>query len=397
VVQSAPFWIVTALTALIVWQLPLRFRDGFIALVSAAFLGWHAPEPVLMLSAWGVAFFFLVRPPAEDGALRRRSYHALLIVGVLGVLFWFKYWTPLKAAFATTPMEEHVIVPLGMSYFTFKLIHYAVEVAKGNIRDRRASTFASYLLLFPIFTAGPIERYDHYLANRETTWSFDSTVVGLTRIIHGLVKKMVIANLMILEHLQGRNARTVLAGLEDLAQWDVASFLFLYFLYVYFDFSAYSDICIGVSRLFGMRIGENFNFPLVARDINDFWKRWHMSLSGWCQAYVYLPTIGLTRNPYVAVVSTFVVMGLWHTGSLTRIAWGLYQAAGVIAFTKWSQFKRRRKWKALGRAPWNLAGAPITWSFMAGSAAFLAAEAGSIDAWGALRILAKFFFLDLPA
>jgi alginate O-acetyltransferase complex protein AlgI len=357
-----------------------------------------------MLGGWAVLFFLFVRPPADAaepdgarGAPPKRSYHAFLILGVLGVLAWYKYLPPLRDALGGTPLERHVIVPLGMSYFTFKLIHYAVEVAKGNIRDRRASTFASYLFLFPIFTAGPIERYDHFLANRETTWSLDSTVWGLTRIIHGLVKKLVIANLVIVEQLGGQSAASLLTRIDQTPQSEVAVFLFLYFLYVYFDFSAYSDICIGVSRLFGMRIGENFDFPLVARDINDFWKRWHMSLSGWCQAYVYLPTIGLTRNPYVAVVSTFLVMGLWHVGSLTRVAWGLYQAAGVIGFTKWNQLKRKRKWKALSRAPWNLAGAPLTWTFMAGSAAFLAAEENDVGTWGALRLLAKFFFVELPA
>lgn len=396
-IQSPDFWVVTLVTALVVWQLPLRWRDGFIALVSVGFLWTRAPESVSMLAGWTAAFFFGVRPPKEDEPATRRSLSPLLILGVLGVLAYFKYLPPLVASIAGTPLERHVIVPLGISYFTFKLIHYALEVRKGNITDRRFSTFAAYMFLFPIFTAGPIERFDNFLESRDERWTLDSTVVGLTRIIHGLVKKMVIANLFIFEQLGGQNAATLLENLGTTSTFEVAGFLFLYFLYVYFDFSAYSDICIGVSRLMGMRICENFNFPLVATNINDFWKRWHMSLSGWCQAYVYLPTIGLTRNPYLAVISTFLVMGLWHAGTTTRICWGLYQAAGVIAFTKWNQLKRKRKWKVLDKRPWNLPAAPITWTFLAGSAAFLAAEARGVDTWGALRILAKFVFIDLPA
>ncbi len=395
-IQSAEFWVTAALTAVIVWQLPVRWRNGFVALVSMGFVAWLAPKSMLLLCAWGIAFFYLVRPPAMGDAPRRRSFHAPLILGVLGMLGWYKYWPTLEEAIASNA-TENVIVPLGMSYFTFKLIHYAVEVAKGNIRERRLTSFFCYLFLFPIFSAGPIERFDHFIANREERWTLDTTVNGLMRIIHGLAKKIVVADLIILEQLRGRNATSILEALDQLSQWEVASFLFLYFLYIYFDFSAYSDICIGVSLLFGLRVMENFNFPLFARDINDFWKRWHMSLSGWCQAYVYLPTIGLTRNPYLAIVSTFVVMGLWHTGSLTRICWGLYQAAGVILFTKWSQLKRKRKWKALNRAPYNLAGTPITLAFLTGSTAFLAAEASSEGVSGALRILAKFFFIDVTS
>ncbi len=418
-IQSVTFWVVLAIAALVHWCLPSRWRMGFIALVSAGYLaslsGGGGGVPVwgvvLGLSVWIALFHWLCHRVPEEHEARdaaegsdspppqpsKRSFHALLIVGVFGQLAYFKYIPPLIDALAGNAVEAHVLVPLGMSFFSFKLVHYGIEVARGNVPERSLASFAAYMFLFPIFTAGPIERYDHFLAGRQDRLRLDDVVFALTRIIHGLVKKMVVADMLVAGLMRGNDATSVLAGLEALPAYKVGGFLFLMFAYLYFDFSAYSDIGIGASRLFGLKIGENFNFPFVASNINDFWKRWHISLSGWCQAYVYLPTLGLTRNPYLAVTSTFLVMGLWHAGSVTRIVWGLYHAAGIIAFTRWSKLKRKNKWKHLDRAPWKYGGVPITWAFLAGSAAFLAVENAGQGMYGALRLVAKLLFIDLPA
>ena len=167
------------------------------------------------------------------------------------------------------------------------------------------------------------------------------------------------------------------------------------FLYVYMDFSAYSDIAIGSSRLFGIRIMENFNWPIFAQNIGDFWRRWHMTLAGWCQTYVYLPTIGLSRNPFLAVYATFLAIGLWHAGSINYACWGLYHATGVAVFQIWQRFKRRRGWVFLDHNPWHLLGIPITFLFVTGSFAFTVPH-GVGTAYDGLRIFLKLLFINLP-
>ena len=399
-VLRAAFWGVLFVSAIVFWLLPRRARLWFLSAVSFGFLCWLAWQPTVGLLVWVLLFWFLVRAsgepgePGENGA-PRRSFHALLILAVFGQLAYFKYLPPLAAAIASNPLEQHVVVPLGMSFFTFKLVHYALEVSQGMIRKHGFEQFSSYMFLFPIFTAGPIERFDDYLANQETRWSFQTTCEGLTRIAHGLIKRFLIAETILYPWLE-RQTGDVLGDLSTMSPGDVWLYLAGSFAYIYMDFSAYSDIGIGASRLFGLRIQENFRFPLIATDISDFWKRWHISLSRWCQAYVYLPTIGYTRNPYVATYATFLVMGLWHAGSLNRIGWGLYHATGVAVFTTWSRIKRKRKWNKLFRKPLlRYAGLPLTLTFVAGSAAFLTAEAEGRGLAAAGRILLRLIGLDV--
>ena len=120
-----------------------------------------------------------------------------------------------------------------------------------------------------------------------------------------------------------------MANIDTIAIWKVWGFLALTYLYAYLDFSAYTDIAIGASRLFGIKIMENFNFPILAINISDFWKRWHMTLAGWCQTYIYMPVMARTRTPYAAVFATFTMMGLWHGATAGWLLWGLYHATGV--------------------------------------------------------------------
>ena len=396
-VLRAEFWGVLFASVLLFWLLPRRWRLGFLSVVSIGFLATLAWEPTLGLLGWVVAFWLLVRAPADDGRPAGRSYHVLLILAVLGQLAYFKYLPPLIAQLASNPLERHVVVPLGMSFFTFKLVHYALERSQGMIQKHGFDQFASYMFLFPIFTAGPIERIDDYLANQETRWSLRTSCEGLSRIAHGLIKRFLIGEALLVPWL-GTRTDNVLGDLSAMSPADVWLYLAGSFAYIYVDFSAYSDIGIGACRLFGLRIQENFHFPLIATDISDFWKRWHISLSRWCQSYVYLPTIGYTRNPYLATYATFLVMGLWHAGTLNRIGWGMYHATGVAIFTTWSRIKRKRKWtKTFKRPLLRYSGWPVTLAFVAGSAAFLSAEAEGRGLAAAGRILMRMIGLDVGA
>ena len=286
---------------------------------------------------------------------------------------------------------------MGISYFSFKLLHYLIERARGGLSEHRLQDFLCYVFLFPIFTAGPIERFDRYFASREPRWQLTTSVEGLTRIIHGLVKQMVI-NGLVLAPILGRNSEVenVLGSLEFVPFYKAWGYVAISYLVVYVDFSAYSDIAIGVSRLYGLRIMENFHFPIFAANITDYWKRWHISLSSWCQTYVYIPMIGLTRNPYLAAYSSFLVMGIWHAGTMGRVCWGLYQATGVAVYMAWTRLLRKRRIRMPQGVAWRCMATALTLAFVMPSISFLVIEY-KFGVYHAFRILFKLIGIDLPA
>jgi alginate O-acetyltransferase complex protein AlgI len=164
----------------------------------------------------------------------------------------------------------------------------------------------------------------------------------------------------------------------------------LIYLQVYLDFSAYTDLAIGTSRLFGFRIMENFRWPIFATSIGGFWTRWHRTLAGWCQAYIYMPLLGLTRNPYLAVYAAFTAIGIWHAGSLAFLLWGIYHSTGVAVYHLW----RRRGGRLARRFPGRVGGWILTQLFVIGSFAITLPGAGQ-DGREGLRVLAKLLFLDV--
>lgn len=404
-IQSATFWLILWATVIIFWLLPYRMRFSFLALASIGYLFvlWLQKTAgvtlvgIFALIAWTLAFYALAPYVAKGGNWRKWLLPAS-ILAALGYLAYFKYIPPLIAALSSDTVAQQFIIPLGISYFTFKFIHYAIEVARGNIKDRSLPQFFCYIFLFPIFTAGPIERFDHFLANQAQNWQLSFIVEGSMRIIYGLIKKFFIGG-VVLSPLFGPydDAAELLAQIHTLPTYKVWGFLVLSYLYLYMDFSAYSDIAIGASRLFGIRILENFDFPILAPNISIFWKRWHMTLAGWCQAYVYMPMIGLTRNPYLAVYSTMTAIALWHAGTLNRLFWGWYHATGLVVYLTWARYKRQKKWNFFDKHPiLRHSGIPLTFLFVTGSFMFSTTD-GYGGMYGALRILAKLFFVDLPA
>ena len=199
------FWLFLAIGAPIFWALKASYRLPFLATLSFTYLLHLDAHTVLALAAWTVSFYLLAPHIAKQGRYRRLL--PLAILAILSYLAYFKYLPRVIAAFSPEPVLAHIVVPLGISYFTFKLIHYAVEVSRGNIRAHSFGEFACYIFLVPIFTAGPIERFDHFLAEREPHWQLQSTVQGLTRIAHGLIKKFVIGNLLLLKEDQDPTLR----------------------------------------------------------------------------------------------------------------------------------------------------------------------------------------------
>ncbi len=402
--QGGDYWLVLLSSAAAFWLLPRAVRFGFLGAVSFGYLYWlevrRDPDPIelnapVVLLGWTLLFYWLTPTMASRGR-RGTAVMVALILAIVGYLAYFKYFPRLAAdLFGPESPMAAIALPLGISYFTFKLIHYVAEVARGTIKERSFQQFLCYIFLFPIFTAGPIERYDHFLASQSSRLRVEDLTVGTTRIVHGLVKKFVVADLILLPLLAGLGTPERMVEYLNVLPWyKVTAFVVGTFLYAYLDFSAYSDIAIGSSRLFGLRIMENFNWPILAPNIGNFWQRWHMTLAGWCKAYVYLPMMGLTRKPAAAVYSTFIVMGLWHAGSVNWVGWGLYNATGVMAYLYFTRFLRVRKIKLPTWGPLKYWGIPVTFAFACGMVAFTATD--GMGLWPAIRILARLAFIKLP-
>lgn len=371
------------------WNLiPAERRSWFLAFVSIGYLALKAPGATAAVVFWTLAFFWAV-PRARQASRPLRAVGGLIGL-LLGYLVLFKHLPVIFDALASTELEAKVILPLGASYYVFKLVHYAVEVTRGSIEEHDAYDALAWTTLFPAFLAGPIERFDHFLANRHAQPSAAMFASGITRIVHGLIKKLVIADVFLLG-LAG-SVPEMLATLNQRSTPEVWWFLFLMYLWAYLDFSAYSDIAIGSARLFGIELMENFDWPVLAENIGQFWKRWHMTLAGWCQSYVYLPFVGLTRNPYAATYATFLVMGIWHGAAFNWLFWGLFHGTGVSIHLRWNRYKRKKKWhKWMNKGWWAWAGVLPTTLFVTAAAAFTTTVPQG--GWAALRLFGKLFFI----
>ncbi|SEH54732.1 MBOAT family O-acyltransferase [Magnetospirillum fulvum] len=392
-VQSAVYWVILFVAVAGHWALPPARRPIWLTLVSVAYLTSLDAAGVAPLLGW-VGAIWLLRPRiAASGAFGRWLVVAL-IVSVIAQLAYFKYLPPLWSLFEDGPARA-VIVPLGISFITFRLIHYVLEVRRGTLPDHGMWDYLCWASLFTIWTAGPIERLDHFLANREEKPSRAMVAEGLTRIILGLAKKFVLG-MQVVPLLFGdvSSGAGFLAGLTDLSTLEAWRFLILSFFLFYLDFSAYSDIAIGSSRLFGLRIMENFDWPILASNPAVYWKRWHMTLSGWCQSYVYMPVISLTRNPYLAIFASFTCIGLWHSGSWTWLAWGLYHAAIVTFYQVWVRYRRKRRWTVFEAAWLRYPGIALTLCYTSAAQGFTLIQ-GLGQPFDGLRILAKLVFITI--
>ena len=384
-IQSLAYWVVLIVAATIHWRLPRRWRPGFVAATSAALLATVAPWVVLGLGVWTTSFALLLRREAW-----RKTAFVAFFTGLILQLALFKYLPPLMPSF----FGADFLVPLGLSFFTFKLLHYGVEVLRGNLPAHPVSEVLAWIFLFPIFTAGPIERFDHFRDQAEPEWSPQATVEGITRIVHGLIKRFFLGEMVIGNLPGGEGPAVMLDRLDTLSSGEVWLFTILSFLRLYMDFSGYTDIAIGSARLFGYRIVENFNWPLLSDSPRNFWQRWHISLADWCRDYVFYPVFGRFRRPLLALYATFFVMGLWHDGSPHWILWGVYQGTGVAAHAVWTRLRKRRKWKWPDRKPFHALCVVATFLFICAAQSFTSLNRiAPIE--DSFRVLGRLLFLPI--
>jgi alginate O-acetyltransferase complex protein AlgI len=305
----------------------------------------------LLFYAWGEGFFVLIMLGSivfnycagllvEMG--RPRGLHKLFLVlgvaGNLGLLLVFKYANFLVAnlnsilgGIGRSPLPWQAIhLPIGISFFTFQAMSYIIDVYRGDSEvQRKPVHMALYITLFPQLIAGPIVRY-HDIARQLAfrTVNRAGFAEGIRRFVLGLGKKMLIANVVAVP------ADKIFAIPADQLTAPVAWLgVICYTLQIYFDFSGYSDMAIGLGRMLGFRFLENFNYPYISRTITEFWRRWHISLSSWYRDYLYIPLGGNRRGTfrtYLNLVTVFFLCGLWHGASWTFVIWGLYHGLFLV-------------------------------------------------------------------
>jgi alginate O-acetyltransferase complex protein AlgI len=256
-----------------------------------------------------------------------------------------------------------VIIPLGLSYYTFRCIHYLIEHYKARLAPHGFSQFVSYLFFYPTIIAGPIHRFNEFQRDlRRRRWDARSFSLGCERILYGYAQIVVLGNWLVSVRLQ-----QYIAGLDP-SQQALVEYLecVMFGANIYFQFAGYSSVAIGFSLVLGFRIIENFDHPFIRPNIAAFWRCWHISLSSWCRDYVYVPVAASTRSVALGTVATMVVIGLWHELSPRYLAWGLYHAAGIVI---WQAFQRVKEHLPAAQAPWargaaSLAGVALTFNFV---------------------------------
>lgn len=290
---------------------------------------------ILLLSTFADYLFGLL---IEKDANRKRLWLVFSVLLNIGLLAYFKYanffvaeLNGLLVNFGFSGAEwKHVILPIGISFFTFQKLSYVIDVYRGTARAlENIIDFALYVALFPQLIAGPIVRFSYIsgqLKGRRESW--DSFYMGIMRFCWGLAKKVMIASSCgaiadVIFGLDPRLLDTKFAWLGAMA----------YTLQIYFDFSAYSDMAIGLGMLFGFKLPENFNRPYSAVSITDFWRRWHISLSSWFRDYLYIPLGGNREGMVKTCINmavVFILCGLWHGANWTFLLWGLYHGLFLI-------------------------------------------------------------------
>ena len=305
----------------------MRAKNFLLVVASLVFYAYGEPIYVILLVASSAGNYILARLTGECPKIRKLTMTLAVVIN-LGLLVIFKYSGFLVETFnsvtgAGIPVPQ-VRMPIGISFFTFQALSYVIDVYRGDASvQKNFGKVLLYISFFPQLIAGPIVKYHDVEAeinNRKQT--SEEIGKGIRRFIAGLSKKVLIANTMglVADNLFGAAA----TGITGPGAWLGAV---SYMLQIYFDFSGYSDMALGLGMMFGFHFHENFDYPYISASIREFWRRWHMSLSGWFKEYLYIPLGGNRRGKFRTVVNkmiVFVCTGIWHGASFNFLFWGIY-------------------------------------------------------------------------
>ena len=352
-VFSSPTFLFIFLPAVFVLNIAfsgsVRARNALLLIASVVFYAWGEPVYVLLMIFTSLVNHLLALGLGKES--RRKALLTLILVWNIGSLVFFKYTDFLiESINAVTGLGISPVgikLPVGISFFTFQAMSYALDVYRGQVPpQKRFFNTLLYISLFPQLIAGPIVKYHdvaEQLENRPL--SIEDTASGLRRFCCGMAKKVLIANVLGLA--ADRVYAMELSAVNGPIAWLGAA---AYLLQIYFDFSGYSDMAIGLGRVFGFNFRENFRHPYAANSMQDFWRRWHISLSTWFKEYVYIPLGGNRKGKLRTGINkaiVFFLTGLWHGANWTFVLWGLFHGAflmleayGVFPVEKWKPFFR---------------------------------------------------------
>jgi len=307
-----------------------NYRVYFLMLASLFFYAWGEPKYVLIMILSIVINYtfglFIHNSISAQKKILSKILLALAVALNLGILFYFKYLdftiTTVNRALHTGIALRNIVLPIGISFFTFQGMSYVIDLYRQKVSvQKNPGLLAFYISFFPQLIAGPIVRYidiEKQIYNRSE--SVEKFVSGAQRFILGLAKKLVIANNMgYVADLVFANSAT--ENIAIVAWLGIISYTFQ----IYFDFSGYSDMAIGLGKMFGFEFLENFNYPYISKTMTEFWRRWHISLSSWFRDYLYIPLGGNRKgNVYANLIIVFALTGFWHGASFSFIVWGLW-------------------------------------------------------------------------
>lgn len=330
----------------------VALKNIFLLLASLFFYAWGEPKYVFLMIAtilfdW---FYGILLDKVRDKKIPARIIMFLMVATNLGILGYYKY-----SGFAVSQVNRflhtefaipQVILPIGISFFTFQAMSYAIDVYRGHGKVQKNPLYVGlYVSLFPQLIAGPIVRYEtvaDQIENRVENWN-DFTS-GVTRFCVGLAKKVLISNNMA---VVADAAFALIINNDFQASLGMAWLgAISYTLQIFFDFSGYSDMAIGLGKMFGFHFEENFNYPYISKTVSEFWRRWHMSLQTWFRDYVYFPLGGSRVSKPRLIFNLFVVWaltGIWHGANWTFIAWGLMYFV-LLTFEKLTGLTKKNYW-----------------------------------------------------
>lgn len=314
------------------WFLPHKYRWSLLLVASYYFyMSWNPKYVFLILFTTIVSYSAAILLEKKQDVRRKKAIICITAISCLGVLVYFKYFNFLSQAaidflsvFAIrlNPLTVDVLLPVGISFYTFQTLSYVIDVYKGDVKaEKHFGYYATFISFFPQLVAGPIERTRNLLPQIKDVHEFDynQATYGLKLMAWGFFKKLVIADVL------SKYVQMVYSSPYDYVGFALVLASLFFTIQIYCDFSGYSDIAIGTAKLLGINLMTNFKNPYLSASVKEFWSRWHISLSTWFRDYVYIPLggnrVGKLRHN-VNLLVTFLISGLWHGANWTFVVWG---------------------------------------------------------------------------
>ncbi|MBN2828693.1 MAG: MBOAT family protein [Candidatus Cloacimonetes bacterium] len=340
--NSLEFILFLPIVLVLYFLTPHKVKWGLLLAVSFLFYSFWKPEYlILIITSIIVDYFAAIRIEKTDNLKLKRFFLTVSLVTNLGMLFTFKYLkfflvnlgVVIPSLYPTpdSPVMK-ILLPVGISFYTFQTMGYTIDVYKGKLKaERHLGYFALYVSYFPQLVAGPIERASHLLPQFKSINPIkaENLIIGFSRILWGFFKKVVIADRLALF------ADVIFANPTDYSGFPLIVGILFFTFQIYCDFSGYSDIAIGIAKVMGIDIIENFNIPYSSVNISEFWKRWHISLSSWFRDYLYFPLGGNKKGiprTYFNLLLVFTLSGFWHGANWTFLVWGILHGIYLIFY-----------------------------------------------------------------